>query len=258
MVRSDSSEEFYVGYLDQAPPRTLGFVRRVVTLAVLAALGVVVVVASEQRAFSGSQFEFGTVREFEGVVGEGPLPTLYVPRPGVTGEHATHSSYALTVFGKKGAGERVAEFAGRKVRLHGTLIHLEEQTMLELSGDPIEDLGPAEVSLPLVVDQGAATLRGEIVDSKCYLGVMKPALGKAHRACAIRCISGGVPPLFVARDERGEVRHLYLLGRDGRALNMEILDLVALPVEVHGELRTEGERWFLHADPADFEVVGED
>jgi hypothetical protein len=28
------------------------------------------------------------------------------------------------------------------------------------------------------------TLTGEIVDSKCYLGVMNPGQGKVHRDCA--------------------------------------------------------------------------
>jgi len=41
---------------------------------------------------------------------------------------------------------------------------------------------------------GTQTLVGEIVDSKCFLGVMNPGQLTTHRACAIRCISGGVRP----------------------------------------------------------------
>ena len=42
-------------------------------------------------------------------------------------------------------------------------------------------------------------LRGEIVDSKCYLGVMNPGEGTVHRDCAARCLSGGLPPMLVVR-----------------------------------------------------------
>lgn len=43
------------------------------------------------------------------------------------------------------------------------------------------------------------TLDGELVDSKCYLGTMKPGDGKTHKSCAILCLRGGIPPLFVSK-----------------------------------------------------------
>jgi hypothetical protein len=49
------------------------------------------------------------------------------------------------------------------------------------------------------VSLGTQTLIGEIVDSKCYLGVMNPGALIPHRACAIRCISGGIPPVLLVR-----------------------------------------------------------
>jgi hypothetical protein len=87
-------------------------------------------------------------------------------------------------------------------------------------------------------DLGVVELAGEIVDSKCYFGVMNPGNGKVHRACAVRCISGGIPPAFAAKDASGAIRTLLLSGVDSR----EILDLVAEPVTVRGRLqRSEGD-----------------
>ena len=43
---------------------------------------------------------------------------------------------------------------------------------------------------------GETRLKGEIYDPKCAFGAMKPGFGKPHRSCAIRCISGGVPPIL--------------------------------------------------------------
>jgi hypothetical protein len=51
-------------------------------------------------------------------------------------------------------------------------------------------------------------LRGEIVDTKCYLGVMTPGEDKVHRGCAVRCISRGVPPAFLVRDASADSRIL--------------------------------------------------
>jgi hypothetical protein len=52
-------------------------------------------------------------------------------------------------------------------------------------------------------DLGAFTLVGEIVDSKCYLGIMNPGETNPHRECAALCIRGGIPPLIIAHDADG-------------------------------------------------------
>lgn len=58
---------------------------------------------------------------------------------------------------------------------------------------------------------------GELVDTKCYFGVMRPATGKVHRACAVRCLDGGVPPGLLLRTGDGADRVVLLAGEEGRA-----------------------------------------
>ena len=81
------------------------------------------------------------------------------------------------------------------------------------------------------VDLGEVRLTGEIVDSKCYFGVMNPGNGKVHRDCAVRCLSGGIPPAFLVRDSAGTAQTL-LLGNWKR----ELLEHVAEAVTLHGRL----------------------
>src|SRR5207302_1569532 len=81
------------------------------------------------------------------------------------------------------------------------------------------------------VDLGAVQFTGEIVDTKCYFGVMNPGNGKVHRDCAARCLSGGVPPGFLVRDTAGRVETL-LLGNWRR----DLLAHVAEPVTLGGRL----------------------
>ena len=60
---------------------------------------------------------------------------------------------------------------------------------------------------------------------------MNPGAGKVHRDCAVRCISGGIPPAFLVRDSRGSVVTLLLAH-----WKRELLEHVAEPVTVRGHL----------------------
>ncbi len=104
-----------------------------------------------------------------------------------------------------------------------------------------------------ILPTGTVALTGEIMDSKCYLGAMNPGERKVHRACAIRCISGGIPPVFVVRTTGGSIQHLLLVSPEGKAVNAEVLEHVALPLRVRGEVRYAGGQYMLYADPARFE-----
>jgi len=242
---------FYVGYR----PTTSSVIARalrpaLIALFVLAAAIPLVLVGAQQR-FSDAVFEFGTVREFEGVVSTDPYPVLHVESG--DGGDVEAGPHQLVVFGKRGGQQAVAGRDGDRVATSGQLIFRSTGRMIELSED-----------LELSADEGAKEgsgasrslgrhrLRGEIVDSKCYLGVMKPGRGKPHRACAARCISGGVAPAFVVSDETGATRQLLLAGSDGRALNSEVLAWVAEPLEIEGEVFETRGVLSLRAEPKTF------
>src|SRR5262249_17489064 len=108
------------------------------------------------------------------------------------------------------------------------------------------------VSPPQTIPLGSQTVVGEIVDSKCFLGVMNPGRLTPHRACAIRCISGGIPPVLLVRQKDGSVNHLLLVSDKGKPVNQQVLDLVAEPVEITGEVERQGELLILRADPATY------
>jgi hypothetical protein len=243
-------DEFYVGYLPQAPAGLASWVRlRVVLLLALVAAVALVLVLS-QRPFAVASFEFGTTRSFEGVLQEHPYPTLLVERPG-----GGTSSFLLVAFGKRGAAESIAgirEQDGRRVRVDGTLVYRDDQTMIEVT--TLLVLPPDAEMIPFVPleDLGVHTFAGEIVDSKCFLGVMKPGNLKPHRACATRCISGGIPPVLLVRDGEGTASYLLLTDGDGFPVNDRVLHLVAEPIEVTGRLVRRGDQLVLQADPASF------
>lgn len=249
---TDRDDPFYVGYLARSPAPIATRTRSiaVLLLALGMILGTLLVVA--QSRFDDGAFEYGVDRDFEGTLVERPYPLLLVPGPD-GGPPITHY---LVAFGKFGAGRLVEDLDGRPVRVTGSLIHNDRQRMIEVHAvEPLPAGAPAE-DPEEPVSLGSMTLTGEIVDSKCHLGGMKPGRGKAHRACAIRCISGGIPPVLRVEDASGDVAYLLLVSSDGRSVNREVLPLVAEPVEITGEVVLEhGNQLTLYADPSTYRLV---
>ena len=51
---------------------------------------------------------------------------------------------------------------------------------------------------------------------------MKPGEGKTHRSCAIRCIAGGIPPVFKT-DSSG---YFLLVNEKNEPVSSEIVNIV--------------------------------
>jgi hypothetical protein len=102
-----------------------------------------------------------------------------------------------------------------------------------------------------VSPEGTVVLRGEIVDSKCFLGVMTPGQGKTHRACASLCLRGGLPAALLVDAGDGAMRLVLLVTRTGDPVDAAAgAAAPGAPIEARGELaRTRG-WWTLRTDPA--------
>ena len=98
---------------------------------------------------------------------------------------------------------------------------------------------------------GTFNLKGQIVDSKCYLGQMQPGSGKTHRSCATLCIRGGLPPLFITKLPKLGLERLYLvlITTKGEPVNQQILDMVAEPVEITGKIIQKDNLYFFESNP---------
>jgi len=255
----DARNDFYIGYLPETSRPLASWLKRKVALLFLVFLAVPLALITSMGGFSSANFEFGVEKEFRGTLYERPYPSLVVDRPGLHGESEAsgQSTYSLVAFGKHGANEAVSGLDGSRVELRGTLIYRDDQTMIELVDGSISKLdGVAAVQRP-VVERGEQTLRGEIVDSKCFLGVMKPGNLKPHRACATRCISGGIPPVLLVRDAAGRATYYVLVAEDGSAVNRDVLDFVAEPISIRGRVVEQAERLFLYADPTTYRRLDE-
>lgn len=239
--------DFYVGYMPKAPPVLARFLRRAVVAVGLLAAVVALLLVTGQMPFANSTFEYGKVRSFDGTIALNPYPVLLLARPGQVAQSDARSEYLLVAPGKHGADVLASGFDGKQVRLQGQLIYREGKTMVELVPGSIVASGGSAADQEPLQDMGPKTVSGEIVDSKCYLGVMNPGQGKVHRDCAARCLSGGIPPIFVST-EGGE--QYLLLDMNGKALRRDDLrEFIAEAITVEGELKLRGRTQFLEINP---------
>lgn len=249
-------DDFYIGWEEKAPASHGRATRRAVValaaLALIAALGL----AAAQRLIGVAVFDWSNEQEFAGVLRAEPVPRLEV-----THTNGTIGSQLLVAPWKFGFNPEVArEFDGQPVRLKGKRIHRDNRGMIEVTPGTVELTagGQASPAPAANTSPGTRTLTGEIVDSKCWLGVMNPGRLTPHRACAVRCISGGIPPILLVQYDDGRKEHYLLVGTDGRALNREILDFVAEPVSIIGEVRRQGDLLVLRAEPEDIKRIESD
>jgi len=252
------NDEFYIGWEAKAAPGIGKAVRKAVIGLLLLVLLAAALLAISQRMIGSSVFEWGTVKKFYGVLKLRPYPHLLVPRPGATGTQSSFSTYYLVAPFKFGLDrERLSPLDGKTVSLQGTLIYRGNQTMVEALPDSIKATDKQFPFFPgaAAIALGRQTLTGEIVDSKCFLGVMNPGQLLPHRACAIRCISGGIPPVLLVRQTNGAAIYLLLVSADGKPVNQQVLDLVAEPVQITGDVERQGDWLILRADPTTYRRV---
>jgi hypothetical protein len=199
---------------------------------ILALVGIAALLGGGQRAPAGGTWDTSDRIALTGVVYAEPYAMLRVaadpPR-----------TVLLLGDGKAGATDLVRPVDGRPVRVTGTLLRGEGFELLELDG------GPEVIAMPEVEQfrlrrpdprpGPEVLLSGEVVDSKCHLGAMRPGRGTGHRGCAALCLRGGVPPLFVAARPGGEARAYLMVGWT----TPDLVHLVGRPVDL--TVRTQ--RW---------------
>jgi hypothetical protein len=255
----NDKDEFFIGY---APPLPVGlgrFVGRIVKGLVFVVLAWAVVVASGHVPLDGGTFEFGHPQRFAGTIIERPYPALRLDET----DGKSTATLLLVAPGKHGADPLVRGLDGRHAAVTGTRIRRGTLTMIELEPG---SLALGEGSAPNL-RTGAAqaeaggfdevTATGEVVDSKCFLGVMVPGSGKTHKDCASLCLRGGVPPALFVQDRAGGSALMLLTGASGEAIRARVLQLAGEAVEMTGLVQRQGGWLVLRTDPATWRTINQ-
>jgi hypothetical protein len=239
-------DEFYIGYAPPMPPRMARFVRRAVLTVVAGVPLAASLIAIGHVRLDGGTFDFGRPRTIAGVITARPYPAIRLEPSSKADEQLSDRWALLVAPGKHGAGALATPFDGQRVTLDGTRIQRGGAVMFEVAPGTIAATPDSRTSSAPAAPEGAAnsmpvTLRGEILDSKCFLGVMTPGEGKTHKDCASLCLRGGIPPAFVVRDRKGRTALLLLVSESGGSLagHAAASRLAGEPIQLTGVIEDE-------------------
>lgn len=239
-----NKDEFYIGWMPDAPNSFAKHVRKVIIFLVILAVAGGIVLSLGQKKFDTSNFEFGQLTEVKGIYHQFPVPSLKVMTKQDAFGNTSYITMPLVGYGKFGAEGVIAELEKEKntnldkkqVTFKGTLLYSDGKTLLQIDKNdhPLIDISSADEKNNTVEikELGTVQLTGEVLDPKCYFGVMKPGHGKPHRDCAIRCIAGGMSPVLWVRNDKGEYNYYVILDEKGKKMNNELKDHIAEPVSL--------------------------
>ncbi|MFM9950396.1 MAG: hypothetical protein ACKV1O_20840 [Saprospiraceae bacterium] len=252
----EQDSEFYIGWQATAPPTFKKAIRRFVLGLYLLVPVLVFSIVYFQKGFSNGTFEYGKTTELEGVFTRIPVPFLTIGSGEDLSGTPVLKKILLIGSGKFGftIDPKIIK-EGAQVKVSGFLIYNDGKTAFEVKSitqleDRIFPNHPVASDNHLTINDPSITLCGEITDPKCLLGVMNPGQGKPHRDCAIRCISGGLPPVLKVANEAGETEYYILVGQDGTPINDQLLDFVGDGVVLCGRLEQQSDWWVLYTDPS--------
>lgn len=243
------SDEFYIGYEPGMPPSLAARIRRIARCLIAIALLIPGALVFTQNRFAPGVFEFGRVQVFRGRIIEFPYPALMTADAG-----GVIRVFWLVGRGKHGAADLVRGRDGQRVEVSGSLISREDDMMIELEPGTTTVIDEARAHpIEPFRSRGTVTLEGEIVDSKCHLGVMKPGEGPTHRDCAVRCLLGRIPPMFVPAG-RGALGRVSLVNEVGTPfLNADAW--AGRRVVLRGEILERGVQTFLAVSAHDARLL---
>ncbi|GAB5558464.1 MAG: hypothetical protein SynsKO_01110 [Synoicihabitans sp.] len=240
-----SKKPFFIGWEETPATDPVQKSKRWSMLALVFGLTAIAIGAALQQGFRAEgKWDF-TEKSFTGVLIADPYPTV-----------VTDSGVYYLVLPTKHAvrGEDVAAMHLNSVEIIGSVIEDPNQPVAMIavkSADAITSTGVTSANpLQLASSAKPVTLRGEIIDSKCAFGAMNPATLKPHRACAIACLTGGIPPVLLVRHDGGtRATHYLLVDDQGRSLTETAVKFAALPIEVSGTVSSIGDWHILRAAP---------
>ncbi len=227
------SDEPFVGY-GKTPSVDRRFMLAFGGVTTLLTAGMGYAIAKVQPSGGRGNWDMGTQVSLTGMVSAAPYAHIRVFEAGQV------RTVLLGCETKCGARERLdaIDFQGGGATVRGSMLERDSYRMMATASgrDWIEPATADEIPEPVITDLGEAQLTGEILDTKCWFGAMRPNEGLSHKACATLCIASGVPPYFGVQDSRGRERALMITDPEGRALVQPILEFVAEPIEVTGRI----------------------
>lgn len=256
------NDEFYVSYIDGSlGAKTKQTLKRFTIGSLVVIIIAALLFSFAQKPFKNATFELLNETKITGTFHENPYPMLRVEVV-----KNTYKNILLLGFGKSSANpfleklqKEVKDLNGKTLSIEGNLIYYNGKTLMQITDDEKVTLSKANKAnkAPLKTAISEMTFQGEIIDPKCYFGVMKPGKGKIHRSCAVRCISGGIPPVLATTDRNNISQYYLLTDLKGKSINQKVLSYIGKPSEIKGIVEKMEDWYVLKINPANITVLSE-
>ncbi len=238
---------FFIGWEAQSPAIDRRTLLALATGLVATGAGAGYGLARAQDGPGAGSWDMANERVFSGHVAVDPYPRL------ISGDVDTGGAL-LVCPTKCGVQRRVESLHGAPAQITGTLLARGRHRMIAVS-DADGAIAADDAGLRIDIaasgqDLGEVVLPGEILDSKCWFGAMRPGQGKPHKACAALCVRFGIPPALYVKDAGGAEHAFVMVRPDGASIGPDVLDLIADPVTVSGRLVAVAEGVRLIVDPS--------
>ena len=196
-----------------------------------------------QDPYSESVFFYGKQTVLKGKLLTYPVIAIQIKET----SSSSLENIPLVGFGKMGphtALEKLLDNRAYDIELKGTLIQHNGKKIFELTDGKKSILSSHVIENPsfnkspeMLFMGNYTTVEGEILDPKCYFGAMKPGFGKVHKSCAIRCISGQIPPILTVRDDKNMfVDYYFISDINGTMFNTELYKYVGTKIKITGDV----------------------
>ncbi len=251
-------DDFYVGWSGETP-KTYAAKGKLFTFSgILSLIIIALLYVTNQQDYIDSEYEYGLIQELSGYLVQDPVWGLRVEEEGII------KTIPLVGYGKMGPGPTLSKMMktndideGTMVTLRGMLTNYQGKYLMELTegANSLVSSGDRQMLERAIEMKGFESLVGEIVDPKCFFGVMNPAVKAIHRSCAIRCISGGMPPLLAIRENGEFVDYYFIHGQEMQSITKRILPYVGIPVKLSGQVATYDDWKSIVIDPNDLQIA---
>jgi hypothetical protein len=255
---------FYIGWQKEMSLEHKTVLKRFLIPVFIVIPILVISVVLSQSPFNNHQFEFGNVKEFTGIYHAKPYPILEITEGDLPKDF---SKAALLVgYGKFGAvgtmqtiqAQNGQSLDNKKITLKGSLIYGDSKIVIELTEQDnslVKIHDDRQPPFKAISTGEEVRFLGEVLDPKCYFGVMKHGEGTIHKSCAIRCISGGIPPVFRVYASRNDYDYYLIVDKNGKAIDKTILSIVGETIPLSGNFKTENGWKVLYVDSDDFTKI---
>lgn len=255
-----NDQPFFVGYLNM-PVALKKFYIPLTALMIGLSVLIGYSLANTQMTTGPARWLTDNPQTMQGLIKLEPYPVLHRFNPE---EPDQIESILLVAQGKRSANQFSSELNGQWVNVTGFPIYRGGWSMLELRSQ--EDVQTIETDNDLaktlskladetqVTSLGAVSFSGEIADSKCFLGVMKPGEGVVHRACAEVCLIGGLPAMLLVKGEDQQRYGYMLTTQEGDSASSLVSTNTGDLMQVSGELMQKGN--LLYIKMADVKLKG--